>query len=259
MSLTIKFALFTSALCLVIISGIIFLSYRISKNELEASLGLHLEAIVRSGAFGLDGDLHDQVQSGEDATGEAFTTLRGHLLRLKRANDLNTEVYTFRRRGEQLEFVVMTNEKPFIGDAYSIRPEMLPTLNKGQATHTGAYGDANGMWISAYAPILDSNGHISGLLEADYEVHTFLELLQQKFRALLWKGAIFGLIAVALSFLLAGRVTKKLVYLTEVTEKISLGKMETPIRVKGKDEVSRLGASLERMRESLLIAARMME
>lgn len=259
MSLTAKFALFTSALCLAIIFSITYLSYRISYTELERSLGLQLEAIVRTGATRIDGDAHDQIRGAEDETSPAFLALRDTLRQIKKANDLDTEVYTFRQKGETLEFVVMTNEKPFIGHTYKIRPEMRDTLIKGKAAHTALYEDTHGQWISAYAPIYDSTGNISGLLEADYEVHTFFGLLRDKFMYLMLKAMGFALVAICLSMLLARSVTRKLVYLTNITEKISLGKMDTPIVVQGRDEVAKLGGSLERMRESLVLAAKMLD
>lgn len=259
MSLKVKFALFTSLLCLAIIGGISYFSYRIAYNDLATSLGLRLEAIARSGAIHIDGTLHDQIRGPADAESESFLAIRQLLRELKQANDLSEEIYTMRREGEQMHFVVMTHEKPFIGDDYKIRREMLPTLNDGQPASTGVYRDANGDWISAYAPIFDQGGNISGLLEVDIRVEEFLALLREKYTALAWKYLIFALIAVVLSFLLARTVTAKLNYLTTVTEKISLGKMDARIQIEGKDEVAKLGASLERMRESLKIAAEMMD
>jgi len=259
MSLTVKFALFTSALCTLIIAGIIYLAYLDDHQKLEDSIGQRLEAIVRSAAIEIDGTAHDRIQGPEDAETPAFITIRDHLRLIKEANDLSQELYTFRRSGERLQFIVMTHEKPFIGDTYEIRKEMLPTLNDGKPGRTGLYHDTHGAWISAYAPILDQNGHISGLLEADVRVDEFEALLREQAVALFVKGLGFVVLAVVLSFLLARTVTKKLNYLTDITEKISLGKMETPISVKGSDEVAKLGVSLERMRESLRIAAEMIE
>lgn len=259
MSLTLKFALFTSLLCMAIIGGTTFLSYRISYLQLESSLGQELEAIVRTAAIEIDGSIHDRIQGKEDANSEAFLSIREYLRAVKDANGLNSPVYTFRREGESLKFVVMTNEKPFIGDSYSIRREMLPTLNDGKPAYTGVYQDAHGQWISAYAPILDANGHPSGLLEADYRVEEFLAIQRQTFLLLLVKALVFSLLAVILSFLLAKTVTRKINHLTRVTEKISLGKIDTPIQIGGGDEVARLADSLERMRESLKIAAEMIQ
>ncbi len=259
MSLSIRFALFTSLLCCGIIGGITYLSYRISYRQLEISVGERLEAVVRSGAIGVDGSLHDTIKSNEDAASEAFLSIQSYLRKLKKANDLDTDVYTMRRVGESLSFVVMTNEKPFVGDTYSIREEMLPTLNRGIASSTGVYQDTHGSWISAYAPILDQQGQLSGILEADVEVQTFLTLLHERFRWLVLKGVGFAVFAVLMSFLLARTVTRKLVYLTDVTEKISLGKLQQSIQIKGSDEVAKLGHSLERMRESLKMAAELIQ
>ena len=259
MSLTVKFALFTSTLCIAIIAGIIYLAYLDDYDKLEESIGQRLEAIVRSAAIEIDGTAHDQIKGPEDAETPAFITIRDHLRLIKQANDLSQEMYTFRRIGEQLQFIVMTHEKPFIGDTYEIRKEMHPTLNDGKPARTGLYHDTHGAWISAYAPIFDQNGQISGLLEADVRVDEFEALLREQAVALFVKGLGFVVLAVICSFLLARTVTKKLNYLTHITEKISLGKMDTPIQVKGSDEVAKLGSSLERMRESLKIAAEMIE
>ncbi|MDJ0836297.1 MAG: HAMP domain-containing protein [Acidobacteriota bacterium] len=266
MSLKIKFALFTSLLCIVVIAGITSLSYLNARLQLEKSLGERLEAIVRTGALGLDGTLHDTISvEGDAATRnkqaetETFIQMRDHLRALKKANNLSQELYTFRQVGNKLHFVVMTNDKPYIGDEYEIRQEMLPTLKDGKPARTGLYSDDHGHWLSAYAPIFDQDGNISGLLEADIRVEEFEALLGQQAFLMFIKGCGFGLVAVLLSFLLAGTVTSKINYLTDITEKISLGKMDTPIKLQGKDEVARLGASLERMRESLKIAAEMME
>lgn len=259
MSLSIKFTLFTSSLCLLIIGGICFLSYQNAYRNVEKSVGERLEAIAATGAIGINGDLHDQVKSMDDQSSEAFLAIREHLQAIKDRNSLSQEVYTFRRVGERLEFVVMTNEKPFIGDTYSIRPEMWPTLNEGRPAHTGVYEDVHGAWISAYAPILDSAGGFSGLLEVDVRVEEFLALTRHQFTILAWKGTAFAVLAVVLSFFLAKTVTRRIVHLTEVTEKISLGKMDSAIEVAGRDEVAKLGRALDRMRESIKIAAELID
>lgn len=264
MSLTVKLTVFTSFLCIGLIAGIIFLSYRISVAEMTESLGKQLESIVRTASLGLDVDLHDQIQSNEDATSTVFLQLRDHLRRVKKINQLDTEIYTLRRTSNDsgkavMQFVVMTNDKPYIGELYDHKPEMNPTLIHGRSAYTSVYQSPNGTWISAFAPILDGRGQVSGLVEADFQVDTLLSLLRAKFLDLLWKGGIFSIVAVLLSFLLAKSITSRIRYLTETTEKISLGKIETPVHMKGSDEVSRLGDALERMRESLLIANKLLE
>ncbi len=259
MSLTLKFSFFTSCLSLLIIAGVSFLSYQNSYSEFETSLGQRLEAIATTGAINIDGALHDQIKTEEDVQTPAFIEIRDHLRGIKDANNLKEELYTFRRVNEELEFVVMSHDKPFIGHTYSIRPEMLPTLSEGQPAHTGVYTDVHGSWISAYAPIFDSNNHVSGLLEVDIRVEEFLELTRKHAVTLISKSLVIALIAVVLSFALAKTVTRRITYLTDITEKISLGKIDMPINITGKDEVAKLGKALDRMRESIKIAAELMD
>lgn len=259
MSLTYKFAFFTFLVCLAVLSGSSFLHYRDAYGDLEKALGEKLEAIVRSTAVSINGSDMDLIHGPENVQDPAFLQIRDNLRKVRDANQLGDLIYTMRRKGESMVFVVMTHDKPFIGDDYEIRKEMLPTLNKGMPSRTGVYEDKNGHWISAYAPILDNQGKLSGLLEADYEVDTFLNLLRDQQLESLMFGAFFSLLAALLSFLVAKGLTKKIINLTDLTEKISLGKMNVPIDIKGRDEVAKLGHALERMRESLKIAAELID
>lgn len=259
MSLNLKFAVFTSLLCIMIIAGITWLAYILAYRELETHLGEKLQAIASTAALGIDGDRHDSIRATKDNymeihQQEPFTTIREHLREVKAVNDLKQELYTFRREGGKLHYVVMTHERSYV-DTYDIKPDMLPTLNDGKPSFTGVYGDENGHWISGYGPIRDQGGAVVGLLEVDYRVDEFMALLKAKYRPLILKALVFAVLAVIGSFLLAKTVTRRLNYLTDITEKISLGKMDQPIEVKGSDEVAKLGTSLERMRESLKIAA----
>jgi len=259
MSLTAKFTLFTSLLCVIIISGVTFISHKIGKKALGKSIGERLEAIVSSAAPFIDGDLHNTIKGKEDVSSEAFLTLREQLRTIKAANNLREEVYTFRKVGNELHYIVMTNQDPLLGQTYAIRPEMTPTLAEGRSTFTPAYKDEHDSWISAYAPIFDSKGTQVGLLEADVKLGEFEQKVWEHSRELVIYGSIVGILAILLSYFLSKTITRKLNYLTDITERISLGHMEKAIVITGTDEVAKLGASLERMRESLIIAADMIQ
>ncbi len=257
MNLSLKFALFTSLMCLTLIGVISYLSYRVSYTDLEDRVGERLEAVVRSGAIVLDGSLHEQILTKEDETSEAFIQLRDYLRQLKSANALKEEIYTFRRINDKMMYVVMTHDQPFVGDTYSLRQDMLPTLEQGIAGRTGVYGDEHGRWLSAYAPIRDKTGQVVGLLEADIRMEEFTAMLQEEYLNQLPLFGILALVSIVLSFLLASTMTRRLNQLILVTERISLGQMDTVVEVKGNDEIAKLASALERMRESLKIAAQM--
>jgi HAMP domain-containing protein len=255
--LGIKIMLFTFLLLVITAAILIYFSYLTSYADLEYAIGRRLEAIAATGALMIDGDLHDQIKNPADAQSDAFKQLQKVLKHIKRKNNLKEEIYTFRREGGKLKFIVMSHDKPFIGDTYDIRPEMWPVLNNGKTSFTKIFRDEHGIWLSAYAPILDSGGSISGILDVDIELTTFQKELQQKVNRLVIISAVILISAMLLSFLLSRGLVRKLRYLSDITKTISTGMMDRSIAIKSKDEVGELAESLERMRISLKMAMEM--
>jgi len=257
--LSFKITVFTSILIVITAGLLIYFSYTYALSDLEKSIGERLEAIATTGALMIDGDLHNQIKNAGDQESEAFKKIQSVLREIKNKNKLKADLYTLGREGEDLKYTVMTHNKPFIGDLYEIREEMWPSLNDGKSTHTGIYKDEHGSWLTAYAPIFDSGGNISGILDVDIHLDTFLENLQTKILRLAIISGIILLFGITLSLLLSRRLVKKLTYLSKITEKISLGQMERTIKIKSGDEVGELAESLERMRISLKMAMDIIE
>ncbi len=67
-------------------------------------------------------------------------------------------------------------------------------------------------------------------------------------------SVVFVLFLVVVSVLLGNSLANRLEYLKEAAENLSLGDLDTPIEYKGKDELSSVAESLERMRQSLKAA-----
>ncbi|MCP5104930.1 MAG: HAMP domain-containing protein [bacterium] len=254
-----KIMVFTFLILVIAAGTLIYFSYKTAYDDLEKSVGMRLEGIAVTGALMLEGDLHDQIKTNDDAGTEAFKKMQKILRDIQVKNNIKTPVYTFRREGEKVKFIVMTQEKTYIGDPYTIRDEMLPTLNEGKSSHTGIYKDVHGSWVSAYGPIYDSRGHLSGILDIDMNLEDFLVELREKTKRLIVISAVILAAAILLSFLLSRGLVSKLRYLTDITEKISTGQMERTIKIKSRDEVGDLAESLERMRVSLKMAMEMID
>ncbi|MBM4369084.1 MAG: HAMP domain-containing protein [Deltaproteobacteria bacterium] len=123
-----------------------------------------LESIAAEAAARIDGDAHATVRSaGDPAFAEIRHVLRDTLDRHK----LRSPIFTLRTVDEVTEFVVMTNETPYVGHRYAVRPEMGPVFGQGTLAHTGLYGDDHGRWISGYAPVKRADGTVEALVEVD--------------------------------------------------------------------------------------------
>ncbi|TNE45222.1 MAG: HAMP domain-containing protein [Deltaproteobacteria bacterium] len=254
-----KILLMTLGILVVTIGALTYLAYLVIYNEQEKEIGIRLQAIAATGALMIDGDLHDSIRKPEDAKTEAFLKLRKVLRKIKAQNELDTEVYTFRKDDNRLRFIVMTNPKPFVGDTYQIKPEMRPTLDEGKPSYTQIFGDQHGAWISAYAPIRDSKGKVVGILDVDYKLSTFMRELGYKLRWIFISSAVLFLLAIWISVSVSGRIVSNLKKLKNAAEEYSTGNMDVDIHIKSWDEVGDLAESMERMRESLRIAMAMLE
>lgn len=178
--------------------------YRVERESVQERFGLALERIVATAALDIDGDVHARVRSADDP---AFRTVRDHLRRVQEANYLGEEqLYTFRiddLDAGRLQFAVMLQEETFVGDPYTLvaqnRPAFRRAVEEQVATHTRLYEDDHGIWVSAYAPIVDAAGQVTGVLEADYRVEAFLAEMEESLARLL----LTSLLAVALALLLS--------------------------------------------------------
>ncbi len=81
---------------------------------------------------------------------------------------------------------------------------------------------------------------------------TMLHAEQKKFIMLYnAESAAVALIVLILAVLFATRLSRPVIHLTEVAEKISLGELKTPIRITSTDEIGDLADALRRMQSSL--------
>lgn len=235
----------------------VFLAYRSAARSMEQSEGARLQGIAATGALMLNGDLHDKIRKDEDSKTANFKVLRDVLRRIKKANGLETDVYTLRQisADRDLKFVVMSNQKPFVGDTYKIPAVVKGAFGKAQnqnkASYTRIYRSANGWWISAYAPIINTKGALSGVLSVDTKLTTFEARLRSKLIPLLLINVLILVLGVLAAFFFSSRLVRRLKKLTELTEQMSMGKNTEAIPISSTDEVGQLARALNRMWESL--------
>ena len=217
--------------------------------------GLTLQHIAQTTAIFIDGDAHERVRRPEDAAGEDFRRLREILERVRRANTplREDEVYTLRPSGTQggLEFVIMLQERTFIGDSYPPPPQNLHLMQRvlveGVASHTLIYEDANGSFISGMAPIRNREGQVVGVLQVDFNVDQFVAELEGTLERQLWTvPAALGL-ALAVALLLARSITEAMRRLVSGTIAVRAGNYDLEVEVHTRDELRTLAEAFNLM------------
>ena len=261
----VRLILFSTALVIVAtgISSLIVL--QLKTRSLENSLGNELLAIVNSTAAAIDGDLHDEIGSGDwgEIEGkENFQTIRRHLVRVKENNRLGghgSPIYTMRKASDfaesgELEFVVMTDRDQwghyFVGNRYRAQPHNLTALG-GKPSVTGIYSDSEGTWISAAAPLFDAGGNVVGLVQADRPVHFFQQRVRKQAGPLIIGAVISVALASLLAVLFARRMVKPIEQLVKATDRLARGDYKYRVAVERSDELGTLARSFNAMADEL--------
>lgn len=118
--------------------------------------------------------------SGADVGTVPYEEIKRELLEARAANDDIRFVYLMGARGEEVYFFA-DSERP-VSDDYSppgqvyeeATADMRAVLSDGTPRVEGPDRDRWGVWISAYAPVTDTQGAIIGLLGIDLPADVFL-------------------------------------------------------------------------------------
>ena len=246
--------LFISIICIIASSGFIFLD---ELFELENRLGVNLLRIAEVGSITIDGDQHMEILEKEDFELEEFKKIKKILKKIQVKADLTTDVYTLRKNNDSWQFITMSADEPYIANTYmpshkSIHKKLLSVYKNGKGVYTPIYhNEGAGTWISAMAPIYDSDGIIDGILELDYEVSYYYSELQKKVTILF----IISCLCIIMTIIMGGIITSRIVgpigILTNKAKELSKGNYKVELASSYKNEIGVLAQTLEGMRKKI--------
>ncbi|PKN92514.1 MAG: hypothetical protein CVU44_15380 [Chloroflexi bacterium HGW-Chloroflexi-6] len=237
-----------------------------------------LLATAQTAASGIDGDAHQALfESGQidDAT---YTQIADYMRIIKKTNPQASGVYTYLQlpdKPDQVQLVVSaalppgavaapvtaqgkagecevpSYNRPELGQDYT---DISPTMVAGIQTpgvESELWSDEFGVWLSGYAPILNSKGETVGAVGVDMCARDVIEL-QQNIRTN--TSIAFGvtlLILIAVVGVVATGVTRPVMELTRVANLIGSGDYEQDFShlysARLQDEVNKLASVFELM------------
>lgn len=224
----------------------------------ESRLGMALERIAATAAVSIDGDAHRTILRAADQSQPAFLAIRDYLAKVRLANRLPKEdqIYTFQvRSDDELAFAVMLQAETFVGDVYRVVPEnraaVFRALRQLVPSHTKVYEDKHGVWVSAYAPILDRQGQLAGLLEVDYPVDELLMALRRQIRGVLALSLIGLLLSALANVLFARSIGRALKQIRHAVSEIQHERYDVRIPGERSDELGLVARQINHMAETL--------
>ncbi|MEM7297358.1 MAG: ATP-binding protein [Bacteroidota bacterium] len=164
-------------------------------NEME-----RLKAIVSTAAALIDGDQHQQLseefRKKDDILHSyqipSYQKLHKLLNAIQLSNNLQSAVYTmvFNSETEKFEFIATSSETPYYRHDYAQYPNAV-TQSITAASKLDEYESENGKWLSAIAPITNSEGETVALIQADTEFYPFIAKARKRLLIQLGIGILF--------------------------------------------------------------------
>lgn len=242
-----KLTIALSLLSVVTGALVLGLYYFGSRDLLFGQIRSKVLSIAATAAVELDGDLHETIRSRTDEDSAGYRSIVAMLRRVREANrraDVRVRfVYTMRpdpaAPGQWIYVADAEDgaEKSHVGDHVQFESDTGDKLTLGRAYAEKSFSrDAFGAWLSANAPILDSQGKPVALLGVDVAADAVLarmtRLLQRGFAAL---GVALAA-ALVLGAVVAQRATGPLEKIRAGLEQIAAGDWEARVDVATKDE-----------------------
>lgn len=152
-----------------------------AREALMDSVQDELVAVASVAASRIDGDQFVRIENGDENSGD-FLHIRDQLREVREAIPALLFVYTMRKNGDTVEFVVdgdygYADDAAAIGDAYPEAEAELHAGFTGPSVDTDFTTDQWGTVLSGFSPIRDGTGAVVGIVGVDMDCTTVLEKL----------------------------------------------------------------------------------
>ena len=192
---------------LVAIVTVYSLSYE-TRSALKGSLQERLMSTACIAASEIDGDSFAKLNKGDENT-VAFIQIRDVIRRIKGASKNIRYIYTMRKIGDSVEFVVdgdygYLNDAGAIGEKYPQPESKLLAGFYGPSADNEFTTDQWGTVLSGYSPILDSTGRVVGIVGVDMDSSDVMAELDHINQILYFIG-IIAMICIAIGIIIVER------------------------------------------------------
>jgi adenylate cyclase len=234
--------------------------YGFWRGEMQDALETRLEHLITTAALFIDPAEHAHLTQVADMQAERYQRLRSRLLEVQKANPDVRFFYSFRwdSTAGVPRFVLDTGEgqeQSLVGETYTeftprLRDAFLPPY-KTRVESTFSR-DTFGTWLSAYAPILNADGSLEGVLGLDVDAG-FIRQIEYR-QLFLLVGLTFCVLMLMgmLSLLLSRYISRPLLSLSQEMAQVHHLQLDTTLDTGSRiSEIQTMESSLDGMKSGL--------
>jgi len=240
-----------SYLLIIIVTTLTFslLFFSTAKNHLEREVGQKLQDIARIAARNAPFERLDLIKVGDDQT-RMVLRLKEKFGEIREATGVSN-IMVFRTDKTSL---LDLRPEIRIGSPYTLahfQGSFLNELKHNRAVGTGSYRMPDGkLFISAYAPVMDSGGHLLAVVGVNSGARE-VEVIEQMRTRLYLVAGVGAILAFVVALFLARTLTKPIRLMAETAEKIGKGEYEARVKIPGAAELGVLAGSINEMAQQV--------
>lgn len=211
-------------------------SYVVQLDIHKTKILTRLEAVAKTASSQLDGNQLEYLQTSykkkdgieTNSQDRVYQLMNNVLSEIKELNNLNTSIYTLFREDERFFFGVNSEVKPYFRHEYEHFPSELSEFYT-EGGVVDVYEDGSGYWLSAFAPIRNSEGKVIAVVQVD---NRFDEFLQEAREEIFFNIGLSLFVTLILIFFLIRAMRSILIQEDQLNTDLMQSKLELEIKSK---------------------------
>ncbi|MDD9267449.1 methyl-accepting chemotaxis protein [Paenibacillus sp. GCM10023248] len=247
-------------LLLLLVSGIFSLSgYWISTKlsaKLEDQFVLRLTTNIQNVTNYL-AVIPDRPEQISDTKHQAYERIKKQFEAFKKEDSLEN-VYVLMKKDNKEQIIVLTGVEDDYGTEYPFTPEMNEAVKQDKPVISSIYTDEYGIHKSIFAPLRNQNGENIGIVGIDLDATVIPQTKQELVWTMIMITLLILLLGSLIAYFISRSVTRPVVRLMHMTEKVAAGDLSERVHIQREDEIGKLAEAFNVMRENLDILIRQM-
>lgn len=232
----------------IILVSVNFIMFERFKKELRETVNQCISELTVS----IDGDKLEKIIKEQSNNSVEYKDILNSMSSAK-SKSVARNFYTVERvQGTEAKFLVdvSVDASEFLED-YTMSSEMEEALNDKVVVTNESYTDEYGTYISAYAPIKNSQGKIIAIAGVDVDSSMFEGIRNTLLKTIILTIAIVSILAFIMIYLYSKKISNNIIKIQDVLNKMSEGDFTRDINIRTKDEIEDIALSINKVQNSL--------
>lgn len=200
----------------------------------------------------IDGSKLEKIEKNKSKDNEEYKELLNSMS-LAKSKTVARNFYTlYKVNDSKTEFLVdVSVEASEFLDEYKLNNDMEKAFNGEVVASNESYTDEYGTFISAYAPIKNSQGQVIAIAAIDIDSSMFESIKSTLFKTTILTCVLVCILALIIVYLYSRKLSRNIMDIQTVLKKMSEGELTESINIRTKDEIEDIARSINKVQASL--------